>query len=269
MRTCNKNYKKVLKRILKPKKSMARIRTIKPQFWDDLKLSKLTRDARLLYIGIWNFCDDLGVIPADPHYSKSKVFPYDQIQTQQYVKWLEELRQKGFINLFSLKGEEFYYLPSLLRHQRIDRPNFKDVFVKKEALEACLGTFDDCSTIDLGSIDDASCLERKGEERKVIVMESKVREPLSLFDEAFDSFLEMRKKINKPATETAKKLLKEKLERMAGGDEALKIKILEQSIVNSWQDVYALKNQNYESRNTSTRGNSQSLVPTGSGFGNL
>ena len=43
---------------------MARIRTIKPQFWDDLKIGRLSRDARLLYIGLWNFADDLGVVIA-------------------------------------------------------------------------------------------------------------------------------------------------------------------------------------------------------------
>ena len=51
---------------------MARIRTIKPQFWDDLKIGRLSRDARLLYIGLWNFADDLGVVIADPVWLKSK-----------------------------------------------------------------------------------------------------------------------------------------------------------------------------------------------------
>ena len=30
---------------------MARNRMIKPQFWDDSKIAKISRDARLLYIG--------------------------------------------------------------------------------------------------------------------------------------------------------------------------------------------------------------------------
>jgi len=45
---------------------MARIRTIKPEFWTDGDMFKLSRDARLFYIGLWNFCDDNGVIEHDP-----------------------------------------------------------------------------------------------------------------------------------------------------------------------------------------------------------
>ena len=33
---------------------MARIRTIKPQFWINEELGTIPRDARLLYIGLWN-----------------------------------------------------------------------------------------------------------------------------------------------------------------------------------------------------------------------
>ena len=215
---------------------MARIRTIKPQFWDDLKLSKLTRDARLLYIGLWNFCDDLGVIPAEPSYSKSKIFPYDQIQIQQYEKWLVELHQKGFINQFSHRSEDFYYLPSLSKHQRIDRPNYTDVFVQKSALDALKSTFDDCSTIDRGTFDDQSLTDSKGKERNI-----NKEEGLTPFEIAFKDFLEMRKKIKKPATEKAIKLLHGKLEELSKGETSLKIKILEQSTINGYQDVWPLR----------------------------
>ncbi len=52
---------------------MARIRTIKPKFWDDTKLSKISRDARLTYIGMWNFSDDLGVTIKNTIWLKSKI----------------------------------------------------------------------------------------------------------------------------------------------------------------------------------------------------
>lgn len=128
---------------------MARIRTIKPEFWDDLKLSKITRDSRLLYIGLWNFSDDLGVIIGDSLWIKSKVFPFDQIQMQQFEKWIEELVKNGFISQFSHKGEDFYYLPNLTRHQVINRPNYDKVFIQKVDLENVIkslinhGTFSD------------------------------------------------------------------------------------------------------------------------------
>ncbi len=130
---------------------MARIRTVKPEFWDDLKISKISRDSRLLYIGMWNFADDLGVIIGDALWIKSKIFPFDQIQIQQFEKWLQELVKNGFISLFSHKGEKFYYLPNLTRHQVINRPNLDKVNLKKTDLEIVInslinhGTFTDNS----------------------------------------------------------------------------------------------------------------------------
>lgn len=61
---------------------------------------------------------------------------------------------------------------------------------------------------------------------------------------AFDSYLEMRKKIKKPATEKAIELVKTKLKTLANGSELLAIQILNQSTLNSWVDIYPLKNDN-------------------------
>lgn len=43
---------------------MARIRTIKPEFWEDEDIGKLPIPCRLFFIGCWNFADDYGVIKA-------------------------------------------------------------------------------------------------------------------------------------------------------------------------------------------------------------
>ena|GEM_PF-1858004 len=143
---------------------MPRIRTIKPRFWDDVKLAKISRDARLVFIGMWNFSDDLGVIVAESIWLKSKIFPYDVIQVQQFEKWLEELVKHGFISLLSYKNDRFYYLPNLTRHQVINRPNFDDVNIQKADLQKLL----EDSLNNHGTINEGSVQERKGgeEERK-------------------------------------------------------------------------------------------------------
>src|SRR6185437_7057594 len=145
---------------------MARYRTIKPEFWDDVKLAKLSRDVRLLYIGTWNFSDDLGVIQADPLYIKSKVFPYDQIQIQQFKSWLTDLERNGFINLFTYNNVEFYYLPKFSRHQVINRPNFNAVCISKSVLDNLLEQFTDESLNNHGNITDESLLEKNKKENK-------------------------------------------------------------------------------------------------------
>jgi hypothetical protein len=101
---------------------MARIRSIKPETWDDEKLSKISRDARLLFIGMWNFSDDFGVCRSGSVWLKSKIFPYDVLQLKVFESWLSELEQSGFIISFHAdNGESYYHLPNFSRHQKIDK----------------------------------------------------------------------------------------------------------------------------------------------------
>ena len=57
---------------------------------------------------------------------------------------------------------------------------------------------------------------------------------------ALIEFLKMRKRIRKPMTNYALELLTKKLDKLASSTDA-KIDVLNQSIVNGWQDIYALK----------------------------
>lgn len=91
------------------------------------------------------------------------------------------------------------------------------------------------------------------EEKKEIIQESydlhmvyvnenkKEKVIKSELENVFDEFLEMRKKIKKPPTQRAIELLKNRIKELAKGDEQLAIKIIEQSIINSWQNIFELK----------------------------
>ena len=63
----------------------------------------------------------------------------------------------------------------------------------------------------------------------------------SEIETTFEEFEKMRIKLKKPMTDYAKELIKKELIKLSGSDEQLAIKILNQSIENSWQDVYPLK----------------------------
>ncbi len=63
------------------------------------------------------------------------------------------------------------------------------------------------------------------------------------FSQAIINFQEMRKKIKKPMTENAVKLLLWELEKLAPWDESTKIAILNKSIMNCWQWVFQLKEE--------------------------
>lgn len=144
---------------------MARIRTIKPRFWDDIKIGKISRDARLLYIGLWTFADDLGVVISDPVWLKSKLFPYDPVQLQQFDKWVDELLQHGFISLLSYKQDGFYYLPNFQRHQVINKPNMEDVNIAREVLYTLLAPVETQSGTVPGHLPEPS-LPIRGEEKE-------------------------------------------------------------------------------------------------------
>ena len=66
-------------------------------------------------------------------------------------------------------------------------------------------------------------------------------------------FEEMRNKKRNPMTDRAKHLFLKKLDDLSGGDEFMKIHLLEQSIEHGWQSVYPLKNDLSTSPQRKTR----------------
>jgi hypothetical protein len=103
---------------------MARIRTIKPQFWLNEELGTIPRDARLLYIGLWNLADDRGVFEWKPSRIKIQIFPYDSdIDNQNIIEWLGCLVQIHNIIQFSEDGEGYGFIPKFAKHQDIKKPS--------------------------------------------------------------------------------------------------------------------------------------------------
>lgn len=97
---------------------MARIRTIKPEFWTDEKVVELSAFARLLFIGLWNFCDDDGRMVCSPKRIKMQVFPNDELNCAALV---DELRINGVIQVYSVNGVEYLQVIQFSKHQKIDK----------------------------------------------------------------------------------------------------------------------------------------------------
>lgn len=97
---------------------------IKPDFWADEKLATRTsRDARLLYIALWNFSDDYAVVKGHPRWLQGQVFPYETIPAKMFDGWLKELEDFNRVLPFEVSGELYYYIPNFTVHQVIDRPS--------------------------------------------------------------------------------------------------------------------------------------------------
>ena len=102
---------------------MARTRMIKPEFWDDEKLAKVSRDARLLFVGLWSNSDDYGVVKGHPAWLKNRIFPYDEIPLEIFDGWLAELAAIRVIVPFLHNGERYCHIRNFRRHQTINRPS--------------------------------------------------------------------------------------------------------------------------------------------------
>ena len=119
---------------------MARIRSIKPEFWDDEHIASLPIECRLFYIGCWTFADDQGVFNANPSFLKSRIFPYDDdLKVSDVKEWLKKLEELKMIVPFAYKRDRYYVVRTFADHQVVDKRYFKRV-VPKDVVEHVLGT---------------------------------------------------------------------------------------------------------------------------------
>lgn len=103
---------------------MARIRSIKPEFWTSEQIAECSPNARLLFIGIWSFSDDSGIHPASVKRLKMEIFPSDDLTIAQVSDLVAELVGARLLTEYSVSGETFWQVTGW-KHQRIDQPTFK------------------------------------------------------------------------------------------------------------------------------------------------
>ena len=103
---------------------MARIRTIKPEFWTSEQVMECSTTSRLLFIGMWNFCDDAGNHPAAYRTLKAEVFPADDFTALQVEALVSELIASGLVAEYEADGKRYWHVTGW-HHQRIEKPNFK------------------------------------------------------------------------------------------------------------------------------------------------
>lgn len=103
---------------------MARIRTVKPEFWTSGQVMRVSRDARLLFIGLLNFADDHGRGDSDPYALLARVFPGDRDMTPESVlRLLSELSTNALLVVYESSGRPLYEIPKFKDHQKIDKPS--------------------------------------------------------------------------------------------------------------------------------------------------
>lgn len=97
---------------------MARTRILKPEFFSSRSLSRVSRDARLLFQGLWCEADSAGRGKADPRIVKGAVFPLDDDLTTEIVHALLcKLHDTDHIVLYEVDEEPLFEVVNFAKHQ--------------------------------------------------------------------------------------------------------------------------------------------------------
>lgn len=98
---------------------MARLRTVKPEFWTDERVGEVSVTARLLFIATWNFADDHGGLDRSAKQLKAQAFPYDNIDCEPLI---QELLQVGLLIEYEVGGKKYLHINGFRKHQKVEKP---------------------------------------------------------------------------------------------------------------------------------------------------
>ncbi|MFE4857302.1 HNH endonuclease [Streptomyces sp. NPDC056670] len=104
---------------------MPRIRTVKPEFWEDELLGVMPRDVRLLFIATFNMADDEGILRWTPSYIKAQAFMYDDdLGPRDVDQLMRRLSDAGLVFPYvgGVARQQMAVVVNFRKHQRINRP---------------------------------------------------------------------------------------------------------------------------------------------------
>lgn len=102
---------------------MARIRTVKPEFWQHPKVTRVSRDARLLFLGLLNEADDAGKMRYASKRLAGVLFGDDEDVTATEVDaWVDELEDALLVQRYEVEDAPYLIVPGFTEHQKINRP---------------------------------------------------------------------------------------------------------------------------------------------------
>lgn len=95
---------------------MARIRSVKPEYFDDPDIGQLSAEAALVFIGLWTQADRRGRLLDDPRRLRVRLRPYSAID---FDAVLAELVDAGFVIRYqSSTGVRLIQVRSFEKHQK-------------------------------------------------------------------------------------------------------------------------------------------------------
>jgi len=80
-------------------------------------MSRLTRDQRLLFIGLFSNADDQGRIKGHPLFLRSAIFPYDNIPEDQIKADLAAIESIGSVHVYEIDGMPYIQIAGWWKYQ--------------------------------------------------------------------------------------------------------------------------------------------------------
>lgn len=103
---------------------MARIRTIKPEFFTSEDIVSLTPLARLFYVALWCEADREGRLSWKTRTLKMRYLPGDDCSIDDLAN---ELIDSGMVIVYEVDGEKYAEIPGFVRHQVINNRESESV----------------------------------------------------------------------------------------------------------------------------------------------
>ena len=95
-----------------------KIRSVRPEFFSDVKMAHLSLGARLLYIGLWGYVDDEGRGEYLPKLIEGAIFPHEAVD---FGLWWAELEGIGRVVRYEVEGQGYFHVPTFNDHQKPNR----------------------------------------------------------------------------------------------------------------------------------------------------
>ncbi|GAA1431724.1 hypothetical protein GCM10009601_51280 [Streptomyces thermospinosisporus] len=125
---------------------MARIRSIKPEFFTSLAIADQPLSARLTFIGLWTYVDDNGVGLADPRLIRAAIWPLEEAPDilQRTREDLQSLHAGGLITLYEASGKQLVAVTNWAEHQKVSHPR-KPRYPRPEEVDHTPADLDSCN----------------------------------------------------------------------------------------------------------------------------
>ena len=190
---------------------MARIRTIKPEFFRHGGLFDAEKETglplRLSFAGLWIACDKEGRFKWKPRELKLDVLPFDEVD---FSRVLDALATRGHIVKYACDGNEYGCIPSWHQHQVINNRETESYLppppeIPVESITSTRAArVPDASTTGAPRDEHAGLGEGKGREGKDASTHALITSELSDVPmELVNDWLKVRKAKKAPLTKTA------------------------------------------------------------------